>query len=192
MVGTSVYPDGLKWELGLIKPNTNWGDYPCISWPAYTASIIVTLILAIGLTGYRTFFRLRYFHRLYLDDYFLFYAAAATIARDALTLWFQKGLFWRDTYALGGLDRPVPAADFAEMGLWYLEMNHVMTTVLYSAVFVVKLSYLVFFRKLIGRVRPLEAWWWAVLVALVPAGLAATFLSWWVCPATSVPDFPGT
>ena len=189
MVGTNAYPDGPGWELGPIK-NTNWGDWPRVSYPAYTASITITLVLAVGVTAYRTFFRLRYFKKLYLDDYFLFYVVAATITGNVLALWFQKGLWWRDIYALGGLDRPIPPSEFAEMALWYLEMNHILTTILYSAVFTVKLSYLVFFRKLIGRVRALEIWWWIVLAILVPAGLAATFLPWWVCPAIHVEDFP--
>ena len=104
----------------------------------------------------------------------------AITAGNALALWFRQALYFSTLFALGAVE--LPPGKLGAMGYLYTVINNSMTLVKYSAIFMVKLSYLVFFRKLIGRVRVLEIWWWVVLVILVPAGLIATFLPFYNCP----------
>ena len=73
---------------------------------------------------------------------------------------------------------------------WY---TMVITRVLYLFAFgtvgAVKIAYLCFFRKLLGKVRLLECWWWFCIAVIAPASIIGMFMVFYVCPATNFDDY---
>ena len=67
-----TYPQ--EWQYDHLSSTAQMGAFPKISEAGFTAGIIVTWAIAIGIAAYRTWFRVRYFKKLYLDDYILFYS----------------------------------------------------------------------------------------------------------------------
>ena len=90
-------------------------------------------------------------------------------AGDALSLWFRQGLFWAGYVIVGAVDFPKDVDTTINMQYLGSAILHSITVTTYAAIFAVKLSYLLFFRKLIGPVRHLTVWWWVVLAILIPA-----------------------
>ena len=69
------------WQLDKpLKPNAQLGAWPRITPTGFTIGIILTYALAVVATAYRTVFRIRYFKKLYLDDYVLFLGERSTTA----------------------------------------------------------------------------------------------------------------
>ena len=75
--------------------------------------------------------------------------------------------------------------------LKYFGIVNTILCLCWSAIFIVKFSYLLFFRELIRNVRNMRPWWWTVLCVLVPAGFVCAFLPFYSCsthdPAKVVP-----
>ena len=175
------------WQYnGPINTTVATGGFPRVGPDGYTAGLALTFALAIGIAGYRTYFRIRHFKKLFLDDYILFYVVAALITGNALAFWFKQALYFNTSVSVGLYPPPTwLKTRFTEVAHFWLTFNHLITIILYSAIFAVKLSYLVFFRKLIGRVGSVQAYWWTCLAILVPAGITAMFFPFFTCAATT-------
>lgn len=85
----------------------------------------------------------------------------------------SAGLY--DQYAVSSGRKPF-TADFIESDLYFLRAAIVPANILfYSCLWTVKLSFLIFFRRLFTHFRGHRIWWWCVLIF--------TILTWVACIA---------
>lgn len=70
--------------------------------------------------------------------------------------------------------------------LVYFKWHNASTVLAWMAVYLVKLSFMFFFRKLISRVKSLEICWWAIMAVLIPSAIFSAFFSFWICTNFSI------
>ena len=118
---------------------------------------------------FRLFVRLKAFHRVWWDDvlvvfaWFCFLGTAIIWNRGLFGLYSQFGL-------ANGTLLPTPAILSA-----FLNEQHNQIAILvlfYSCLWSIKLSFLIFFRRLSAKVRGQRIWWWCVTGLVV-----ATYLT---------------
>ena len=143
----------------------------------------VAVILAIA----RTWIRVRRFHRLYLDDGFLFFAAATLISGTGLLLAHAPYEFTQDEVQAG---IESPSESFIEAMLADQRTQSAGVVLLTATIFNVKLSFLFFFRLLLQRAKWWYIWWWwTVLAILIPSAMIMIFSCFISCPYTTVEMF---
>jgi hypothetical protein len=136
---------------------------------------VLALLSAVARTGLRV-----YYHRkLYVDDYLLIYAilAAGACAGVAYSI---KDLVYLQIYVGLGWEKPAP--DFYDRMLVFEKRIQVCSALIWSIIYAIKFSFLVFFRKLVDRVRSLEIYWKAVAGVTGIFGLVSVPLGFIICP----------
>ena len=64
--------------------------------------------------------------------------------------------------------------------------ENAVTNTWWLVIFLVKLAFLFFFRRLISRLRNLNIWWWFATTLTIIAGLVSVAASWLTCPYFTV------
>jgi hypothetical protein len=150
------------------------------SWQRLTrqVSIFVFLAIAILVVVYRTFLRIKTFGRLGLDDIFMIIAVVLFAGSTGITQSARDLNYLQLNVNLG---RTPPPADFAVRMLLNNKLNTAEATLQWSTIFMVKFSYMLFFRPLTSRLRFLQIWWWAIIGILTPSFIVIIAVSIWVC-----------
>ena len=119
------------------------------------------------------------------EDFILLFAVACLCAITGLkysSLVAQYELIQKLLHGLGG------DLSFDTLGEipknWKLENAEATLELL--VIYLVKIAYLFFFRRLISRLRNLNNWWWLATALTVMAGLVSEAATWWTCPHFSV------
>ncbi|CAF9924735.1 MAG: hypothetical protein GOMPHAMPRED_003688 [Gomphillus americanus] len=160
------------------KPVTAENYQIRISPEAFVIALALFLAIAFIFTVLRTVARLNQHGRLYLDDYFVFYAVIAAAAcggvaysiRDQIYLQIYVGLGWQ-----------APAADFQDQMLIFEKRIMACSALIWSVIYAIKFSFLAFFRKLVDRVWKLEIYWWIVMAITTACGITSIPLSFIIC-----------
>lgn len=87
-------------------------------------------------------------------------------------LWQIKVLVLYKLFAVGAGKNPLDVG-FAHRDATLLRIAVLFSILFYSALWLVKLSFLMFFRRLGSKVKGQKIWWWCIL--------AFTVLSWVLC-----------
>ena len=125
----------------------------------------------------RTYIRARLNHRLYVDDALFLLAIVTLIAGTALTYVDIPYIYLQQNVESGA---QAPPSDFVKRLIKSVKIQDSAVMLLSTAVFAVKLSFLIFFRSLLRRVKNLMIWWWCVLIIVVPSAiimLCSNFIS---------------
>lgn len=89
-------------------------------------------------------------------------------------LWQIEAPTLYEQYAVGSGQRP-PSQEFIDRDIAFLRTIVPFTILFYSCLWSIKLSFLLFFRRLGSKVIGHNIWWWCVLVV--------TILTWVACVA---------
>ncbi|KAH8769108.1 hypothetical protein F5883DRAFT_352254, partial [Diaporthe sp. PMI_573] len=122
-----------------------------------------TVALACVFLVIRIFSRLRIQRRLFWDDAFVIFAFILALITAALWQWQAPAMYWI-LGVLAGTEQPTSLADvFKKQKLW-LKVSLVVQLFFYTSLTAVKLSFLIFFRRLGDRVPKFNWFWWPVVL----------------------------
>ena len=79
--------DPSTWDIPAPTQHLDSG-FPRILAAAHDGVILAVLVATFACAGYRTYFRIAYFGKLYIDDYSLFVGIVFLIIADVLCVWF--------------------------------------------------------------------------------------------------------
>jgi hypothetical protein len=131
----------------------------------------------------RIFIKRKYKLRLYVDDYFVFYATACLIAGTAVLYLEVDNLYIGPVVAkYPDMTTAVPPARMKKIFDYGMIHQHVYFTLLWSSIFGVKFAFLAFFRKMIHRMKAMNIYWWVTLSTLVPAWVVIVIMGFFLCP----------
>lgn len=119
---------------------------------------------------FRVFVRLRYFRILYADDFFVLTAWIMLLANSITWQTQQAALYDSFKLSEGQLQ---PTADILAAEQSLLRANLAVLILFLFCLWSVKISLLVFFRRLGHQVRGQKIWWWFVV--------GSTILTWAIC-----------
>jgi hypothetical protein len=134
--------------------------------------IWATVALAGIFLVIRIFSRLRIQRRLYWDDAFVLFAFVLALITAALWQWQAPSMYWL-LGALAGTEQSTSLADvFKKQKLW-LKVSLVVQLFFYTSLTAVKLSFLLFFRRLGDRVPKFNWFWWPVVLFVLAIWFAS-------------------
>ena len=119
------------------------------------------VILSLGFLIFRVYVRLSLFPRVFPDDDFV---VAAWLCYIALGIIFQKRInaTWI-VVTTGSNGQEQLSPDYIEQANGFLRLQIVAWVLSFTALWLVKFSFLLFFRKLGNHVRRQRILWWAVI-----------------------------
>lgn len=130
-------------------------------------------MISLAFLVFRIFVRVKSFRRIYADDVLVL--IAWLIFLTSTVIWqSQQTTMYRQFAIASGTVIPTPKQLAAEATL--LHSKVATGSIYYTSLWIVKLSFLVFFRRLGQRVRGQKIWWWCV------AGF--TVATWATCIGT--------
>ncbi|MCJ1246847.1 hypothetical protein MMC30_004056 [Trapelia coarctata] len=150
-----------------------------IGFTAFEAAIWTLLGLAVVLAAIRTHIRIYKFHRLFVDDGFLFLATTALIGGTVLIHLDAPYLYLQVNVESGAEAAP---PNFIQQLLSDQKLQDSATVLLAVTIFSVKYSFLFFFHSLVRRVRTLTIWWWCVFAIVIPSTIVCICSSFIACP----------
>lgn len=119
------------------------------------------MAIAIICVSLRTFSRIKVFKRLYIDDVFVVFALILVIANAILWQYHSQEMF--DLMAVSaGIETPGP--DFVSRSEAYLKSSVAVIAFFYSTLWSVKMSFLLFFRRLGAGISRQKYIWWPVFL----------------------------
>lgn len=122
---------------------------------------------------FRIFVRLNAFRRLYSDDFFVITAWASLLGTSIL--WHIRVPLFYEYYAVMAGQRPYDVA-YINNQTTFLRNLVPLTILFYSSLWLVKVSFLIFFWRLGWKVKGQKIWWRFILIV--------TVLTWVACIAT--------
>lgn len=127
----------------------------------------------------RAYIRIFHLKLIHADDYLFFLAAAALVAGNGLFYAFI-GIFYHLQAIAEGKALPSPDLlhDIENAATYALFAQ----LVCWTAIFSVKLSFLLYFRALVNRLYKMEAWWWFTFVVFIPIAAVMIPGPFIVCP----------
>ena len=115
-----------------------------------------------------------------LDDAFLLLALLAMVGSAAvMERMAAANMLDNETGSPSGLQYQFPGPSYQ---LLYNQLIQAGTTLEWISLFAARFSLLLFFKKLVARVRVLEIWWWIILVIEVPLACVCSFFTFYICP----------
>jgi hypothetical protein len=152
---------------------------PRISPDAYVAIQFFMMALAIATSITRTYLRIRKFRRVTLDDCLLTLAVCFEIVGVTVSYQATSMAYWT-VYVNLGIARPPEG--WAGMLLSFSIIDNISNIFGWGAIFTVKISFLMFLRGLVTRVRLIKNWWWIVFTLVVMSTPVTMFLGFYICP----------
>lgn len=127
----------------------------------------------------RTSTRFYRFRKITIDDIFLV-LAVLFFAASTVVIHISKPLIYHLSYLNLGL--LIPIGNFNPIALRYSILDNLATIFVWSSLFSVKISFLLFFKQLIERVRHIQIWWWIVFSLVCAAAPVNMFMGFFICP----------
>ena len=103
--------------------------------------------------------RIRAFKKLYMDDALVIFALTLALVRAILWQIFAKDMFQMMAVASR---RQLPGPTFIADSEGYSKASTAVIVLYYSTLWAIKISFLIFFRRLVKNVRRQELLWWPV------------------------------
>lgn len=123
------------------------------------------LIISLIFFTFRIYVRVRSFRKLYVDDALILLAWLMILATSII--WQAlSGAMYRSLFVISGKVHPPPPT-FVNDEQNFLRGSAVVILLFYSSLWTVKLSFLIFFRRLVRGVARQKQLWWAVLAITV-------------------------
>ena len=119
---------------------------------------------------FRIFVRLRYFKKIYADDFFVLAAWLMLLTSSIIWQMQQTRLYYSFKLSAGQMQA---TANVLEAEKSFFHANLAVLILFLSCLWSVKISLLVFFRRLGQQVRGQKIWWWSVM--------GFTILTWAIC-----------
>ncbi|KAL8627148.1 hypothetical protein Q9189_007157 [Teloschistes chrysophthalmus] len=141
--------------------------------------------LAITAAFARTSIRLRNSSRVALDDLlFLFACLCLTAATGLYFTLLPKTYQYEDSESRSNAPLPSPPPDIVKEVVFNVQLVHAYLFLSWLALFAIKFCFLVFFRALIDRVRPMVIYWRVVVVITIILGAVSVNETFITCPHT--------
>ena len=118
------------------------------------------LVIAILCGSLRFLARIRTFKKLLVDDYFVLLALVCVFANAIICQIYARRMYYVEA-VIGGFE--MPGNDFAQLTESYLRSDVAVIILFYSALWSIKMSFLLFFKRLGTNVRGQKLIWWSVL-----------------------------
>lgn len=141
----------LSFSLPLSLPVTEGYNHQGVIWSGLGISVLFVSI--------RLFARFKVFGRLYADDAIVIFALSLALASAIVSQIFAESLF-QLMLVLGG--RRLPSPSFVADSEGFLKASLAVIIFYYSTLWAIKISFLVFFKRLIKNVRRQELMWWPI------------------------------
>lgn len=122
---------------------------------------------------------------LYIEDYLVVYSVLAAGACAAVA-WSIKDQMYLQIYV--GLKQVAPPDGFLDSMLVFEQRIQACSSIIWSIIYAIKLSFLYFFRRLVSRVRHLKIQWWWILSITGACAAISIPLGFIICPNFS-PDY---
>ncbi|KAF3938981.1 hypothetical protein ABW19_dt0203904 [Dactylella cylindrospora] len=144
--------------------------YYVIYWvPTAIALIFFVGRMAVKLTRNRS---------LQLDDYFVIFAAAATLT-DAILHTLMTPMSHDMSLMMFGLSQPGP--DFVQTTQLYLRYQFAAITLFWNILWAVKFSLLIFIWRLTDGLPTMRKWWWAAMIINIILWISAILSQYLNC-----------
>lgn len=128
--------------------------------PVYLGLIWGALAIAVLFCSLRFLARIRTFKKLLVDDYFVLLALVFVLANAIIWQIYARHMYYVVSVAAG---LEMPGNDFAQLAESYFKSNAAVMILFYSALWSIKISFLLFFKRLGTNVRGQKRIWWPVL-----------------------------
>lgn len=128
--------------------------------------------VSLSFLAFRIFVRIKSFRRIYADDFLVIFAWLMFLVSAVIWQWQRTALYQQFTFASTAVRTPRQRE--AQKSL--LRSEVVTISFCFTGLWMIKLSFLVFFRRLGQKVRRQRIWWWCV------TGL--TVATWATCIGT--------
>ena len=120
--------------------------------------------------GTRVAARIKFFRRLWADDVMVFIACLFLMTNTLIWQMSKNDLY--EIIAVDSGQLYPPPVDLPERAQAYLQRSVAVIAFFYSGLWAIKLSFMLFFRRLGQNVRNQKILWWTILVMLVATWLA--------------------
>jgi len=118
----------------------------------------------------RFILQIKIYRRLHVGDYFFLLACSCVTTGTVLGYINVGNLYWSENLSLNPT-RLIPLLasqnDFVNRVNTYKRLSYTYPALLWTAIFAVKFAYLIFFRQLVSRLRPLIIYWRVVLTTTI-------------------------
>lgn len=129
----------------------------------YQGIIWATEAVACVLLAVRLISRLRSQRRLFWDDGFIIFALILTLTTAALWQWAAPTMYWTLQISQGATELTTSLEEFFEKLKLWLRVTFLAAIFFYTSLTAVKISFLLFFRRLGDRVYGFKWYWWPTL-----------------------------
>ncbi|KAL8919058.1 MAG: hypothetical protein Q9172_005158 [Xanthocarpia lactea] len=137
--------------------------------PILLAFIWSGLALAIISCSLRVLARFRYFKKLLVDDYFVLLALCCVLANAIILQIYAQDMYLILTVSAG---LEMPEEGYAQLAESYFRSAVAVVILFYSALWSIKISFLLLFKRLCTNVRGQQLIWWLVFGFTVASYLA--------------------
>ena len=152
---------------------------PRLTPEVYVAIQFLMMGVAILTAGARTYLRIKKFRRVTVDDGLLTLAVCFLVVSVSVTYQATSMAYW-STYV--NLHLAEPPMGWPDMIISFSIMDNISTIFGWGAIFIVKISFLMFLRSLTTRVRLVHHWWWFVFIVILMSTPVTMFLGFYICP----------
>lgn len=117
----------------------------------------------------RIFFRIKASRKLFAEDVIIVLAWLMQLARSIILQLTKRAMFLQ------------PASNDEEEYLPHLPIAVATSVLFLTGLWTIKLSFLLFFRRLSQRVSGQRYIWWSITVLTVVTGIVCLVIPWWEC-----------
>lgn len=161
------------------------GDYGRIHRVAFKVVGSLLFTTAMLATIGRVAIRFRYQNRLFADDYVLLFGCSSLIAAFTLIIVMFEDIYFDMSLILGSPElvlQESATAGFVNRILKYQQLSFSTEVMCWVTIFAVKMSYLLFFRQMLDRVRALLTYWAVTVGVVVVSGIFCICSIFISCP----------
>ncbi|ORX99200.1 hypothetical protein BCR34DRAFT_139961 [Clohesyomyces aquaticus] len=144
----------------------------------YTAEVLIGIFAAMATiaVAFRLVIQLRSRGKLYLDDFFVLAATVFLLVETGLLYHLCSWIWIEQALAINPMNFVLFTRSEIMSLLTFLDSENAWLAVAWTSIYLVKLSFLAFFYKLVRNVsRNLTVFWWAALVVSTGAWVFTTF-----------------
>lgn len=153
--------------------------------PIDAANGVTGALFGIAILAYtcRLYIQLFVFKRFPAEDWLILFSVIILIA--ATVLWYisVNNLYNALVVVLEGVGSS-KLFDVLKVIPTESKQANALSTLWWFVIFPVKFAYLVFFKKLINRLKHLTRYWWVVTAFMIPALIINEVVAWQTCPYT--------
>lgn len=138
--------------------------------------------------SFRLFVRIRYFKKLYSDDWLVILAWTLLLA-NAILWQTQAPALYELFDVVTGKKPSTPG--YIDRQQFFVRALAPLTIMFYSCLWIVKLSLLLFFHRLGSKFKGHKLWWWCILVVVVATWVSCLAITPYECFFSSFEHIAG-